>query len=61
VVLEEPASVDSAERGVQDALAALLTKIVDNLQFSIKDVHIRYEDEKWSSKEVFFSLFIYIV
>ena len=28
----------------QNALTALINKIVDNLQFTIKDVHVRYED-----------------
>lgn len=39
---------DAQQKG---ALAALVTKIVDNLQISVEGVHIRFEDDQQVNKE----------
>jgi vacuolar protein sorting-associated protein 13A/C len=41
-----PSTVDSQEEAKNDTfINQLTTKIIDNLQFSMKNIHIRYEDE----------------
>jgi hypothetical protein len=39
-------SPNGSDEQQMGALAALVTKIVDNLQISVEGVHIRYEDDQ---------------